>query len=116
VIFHYAATALIGFMFLWHFRSGGRANSLRILRHDRDKGLNNLTDDGHQAVYTGVVVTLLLSALVLLVPQSPIWLEGTQGVLFVIFAFADFFVQKGKKLGGYFAAAIGVLIFAGILS
>ncbi|MDC0886666.1 hypothetical protein OAS19_02615 [Altererythrobacter sp.] len=113
--FHYVAIALLCAAFFWHFRNGGRAYAVSALARDRDDGLNRLTDEGHTVLWLGVVGFFALSAIILLVPPSPIWLESALGGAFILLAIADFAIQKGRKSGGYFAAAVGALILAGLI-
>ena len=102
-------------MLIWHLRTGWRANAIRGMVAEREEGLNSLTDEGLGIVWLGVVSIVGTTALILLLPSVPVWLETTLGIFFILLGFADFVVHRARKSGGYFTVTIGILILAGIL-
>lgn len=87
---------------------------MEVLAIERESGKNDLSDNSYKTIWILLLGFLVLSAITLLVPASPPWLEVVLGSLFVAFAPLDFFIRRGKGLSGYFALVIGVLIFAGL--
>ena len=89
---------------------------MQVLAIERQSGRNHLSAERHKTIWFVVIGFLIFCAIILLVQDTPQWLELALGSLFVAFASFDFFIQRGKKLSGYFAFVIGALILVGIFT
>ncbi len=110
---HYVAAAQIALAALFHFVSGGTVRVTQANSLARDAGEGSLSDKSFAYVRYGVFGFIVGSAILLVFPIVPIWVEMILGTSWLVLGLADGVRSRGRSSGLYFALSTGVLILAG---
>jgi hypothetical protein len=110
---HYAASGLILLAAIHYFLNGGIAQSMRNNTANREAGASTLTDTGLSALVAIMFAFFAGTAVLILIPGMPIWVEAVMSVFWLVIAMADAIRSRGKSSGAYFGLAVGGLVLIG---
>ena len=116
MILHYLAFALIVLEGMHHVLSKGHCRSIRRNTLAREAGASALSNSGFAAVVTIVYAFFLATAVLIVLPWTPVWIEILIGACWLVLGAADGIRGRGKTSGAYFGFAIGTLILFGSLT
>ena len=110
---HYIAAALIIFATIFHSVMGHKMLIMPTLAVDDPFIQDPMTQGITRFGWHSASGFFLLTALILVLPETPAALIWATGGLWLILGLANLIMLKAKHPGGYLLSVIGVLILAG---
>ena len=110
---HYVAAGLIVFATLFHSFLGEKELIAPTLAVDDDFIQQRMTQAIHRFAWHSASAFFLLTALIIVLPNSPSVLVWATGWLWLLLGLANLIMTKAKHPGGYLLSTIGLLILIG---
>jgi hypothetical protein len=110
---HYVAAGLIVLASIFHSILGEKMLITPTLAVDDAFIQQPITQAIHRFAWHGASGFFLLTALIMILPDSPDLLIWATGGLWLTLGLANLSMAKGKHPGGYLLSTIGILILVG---